>query len=62
MQTRVKLLAYRVAHAHVQLARMQRWWRSRRLENQACRCILFKLWEKEVDKRVDAKVMLCATV
>eukprot|EP00904_Undaria_pinnatifida_P000434 jgi/Undpi1/10391/HiC_scaffold_29.g12841.m1 len=54
--TRVKLLAYRVAHAHVQLARLQRWWKRTRRELSACRLVLIRLWEKEVDRRVDAKV------
>ena len=56
MGTRVKLLAYRVAHAHVQLARLQRWWKRTRRELSACRLVLIRLWEKEVDRRVDAKV------
>ena len=54
----MKLLAYRVAHAHVQLARLQRWWRRTRREMSACRLVLIRLWEKEVDRRVDAKVYI----
>lgn len=53
----MKLLAYRVAHAHVQLARLQRWWRRRRREMAACRRVMCRLWEQEVDRRVDAKVL-----
>eukprot|EP00752_Nemacystus_decipiens_P008314 g7432.t1 len=56
VRTKVKLLAYRVAHAHVQLARLQRWWRRRRQEMAACRRVMCRLWEQEVDRRVEAKV------
>ncbi|CAM9345411.1 unnamed protein product, partial [Ectocarpus fasciculatus] len=56
VRTRVKLLAWRVAHAHVQLARLQRWWRRRQQEMAACRHVMCRLWEKEVSRRVDAKV------
>lgn len=52
----MKLLAYRVAHAHVQLARLQRWWRRSRQEMVACRRVLCRLWEQEVDRRIDAEV------
>ncbi|CAM9739958.1 unnamed protein product [Ectocarpus sp. 6 AP-2014] len=56
VSTRVKLLAWRVAHAHVQLARLQRWWRRRQQEMAACRRVMCRLWEKEVSRRVDSKV------
>ncbi|CAM9167777.1 unnamed protein product [Ectocarpus sp. 13 AM-2016] len=56
VRTRVKLLAWRVAHAHVQLARLQRWWRRRQQEMAACRRVMCRLWEKEVSRRVDVKV------
>ncbi len=62
VRTRVKLLAYRVAYAHVQLARLQRWWRQRMQEMEACRRVMCRLWEQEVDRRVEAKVpcfMVC---
>ncbi|CAB1105897.1 unnamed protein product [Ectocarpus sp. CCAP 1310/34] len=55
VRTRVKLLAWRVAHAHVQLARLQRWWRRRQQEMAACRRVMCRLWEKEVSRRVDVK-------
>lgn len=54
----MKLLAHRVAHAHVQLAKVQRWWKRRRRELAACRVVLCRLWEQEVDRRVGAKVTI----
>ncbi|CAN0179147.1 unnamed protein product [Ascophyllum nodosum] len=56
VRPRVKLLAYRVARAHIQLAHIQRWWRTVRRKNEAHRRVMCRLWEQEVDRRVDDKV------